>query len=181
MRWVGPGFGSPPAVPQHAPQLPVPMQGRGHQLTQSTVLLHPWGTGWRWGRAGLLRGRVIQDTISEQDPQPALGETQRKARSQARPEGPLTWAGVQCIPVGVVGGALEEGGSPVSGFGWSRVSVGDWELEASIHPGTESRVKADAPAICSGWSWVPPFPCAGGIVRVIRMSSWRLAGAAPRM
>ena len=95
------------------------------------------------------------------------------------PEGPLTWAGVQCIPVGAVGGALEEGGSPVSGLGWSRVSVGDWELEASIHPGTESRAKADAPAVCSGWGWVPPFPCAGGIVRV--MSSWRLAGAAPRM
>lgn len=67
----------------------------------------------------------------------------------------------------------------MSGLGWSRVSVGDWELEASIHPGTESRAKADAPAVCSGWGWVPPFPCAGGIVRV--MSSWRLAGAAPRM
>ena len=157
-------------------------QHRGvHPLTRSAVLLHPWGTGWRWGGAGPLCGRVIRDTVSEQDPQPALGEMQRKTRPQAYPEGPLTRAGAQGIPAGGVRGAREEGGSPVSGLGWSRMSVGDWELEASIHPGTESRVKADAPAVCSGWGWVPPFLCAGGIVRVIRMSSRRLAGAAPRM
>lgn len=178
---MGLGFGSPPAVPRPAPQLPVATQEWGHLLTLSAVLLHPWGTGWKWGGAGPLCGWVIQDTVSEQDPQPALGETQRKARPQARPEGPLTWADAQCIPAGGVGRAWEEGGSPASGLGWSRVSMGDWEPEASIHPGTESRVKADAPAVCSGWGWVPPFPCAGGIVRVIRMSSWSLAGAAPRM
>ena len=162
---MGSGFGPPPAVPRPASQLPVPTQGRGgvHLLTRSAVLLHPWGMGWRWGGAGPLCGRVIQDTVSEQDPQPALGEMQRKARPQVYPEGPLTWAGAQSIPAGGVRGAREEGGSPVSGLGWSRMSVGDWELEASIHPGTESRVKADAPAVCSGWGWVPPSCVQGAL------------------
>lgn len=155
----GLGLGLHPLFP--SPHLSSLSQSRARRTPADPVaaLLLRWGQGG-WGGQAFSVAESFRTPFQSRTLSQHLGRCRGSALGL--PEGALAWAGVQRIPLWGGGGGTGGGGSVV-GLGWSRVSVGDWELEASIQPGTESRVKAGPPLLSAQGGVGRPFHVQGAL------------------